>query len=156
MEAVARAAAEPAEEGSISLLDLTREFSAHRLDFMGTCERVFTRMHFVGGEEVHAFESEMATFLGVRRVRGVLCDRDDVDAMVVATPPSRHHAMALAALRADKHVWVEKPRALSGAEGHELVEAAGASGRILFVDETFLYDSPITETKRLIDEGRAR
>ena len=41
-----------------------------------------------------------------------LLARADVDAIVVATPPSRHHAMALAALRAGKHVWVEKPLAL--------------------------------------------
>ena len=43
-----------------------------------------------------------------------LIARADVDAIVIATPPSRHHAMALAALRAGKHVWVEKPLALAG------------------------------------------
>src|SRR6185295_10855934 len=48
--------------------------------------------------------------------------RTDLDAIVVATPPSRHHAMALAALRTGKHVWVEKPLALTAAEGRELVE----------------------------------
>ena len=47
---------------------------------------------------------------------------------VVATPPSRHHAMALAALRAGKHVWVEKPLALTAADGRELVDAARAAG----------------------------
>src|SRR5262245_3546204 len=69
-----------------------------------------------------------------------LCARDDVDAILVATPPSRHHAMALAALRAGKHVWVEKPLALCGRDGRELVDAARDAGRTLFVDETFLYD----------------
>jgi predicted dehydrogenase len=82
-----------------------------------------------------------------------LLRRDDVDAVVLATPPSRHHAMALAALRAGKHVWVEKPLALTVTHGRELIEAARAGGRILFVDETFLYDPMVREMKRLIDDG---
>jgi predicted dehydrogenase len=81
-----------------------------------------------------------------------LLRRDDVDAVVLATPPSRHHAMALAALRARKHVWVEKPLALTVADGSALVEAAREAERVLFVDETFLYDPLVREMKRLIDE----
>jgi UDP-2-acetamido-3-amino-2,3-dideoxy-glucuronate N-acetyltransferase len=79
--------------------------------------------------------------------------QDGLDAVVVATPPSRHHAMALAALRAGKHVWVEKPLALTAAEGRELVDAARTANRILFVDETFLYDPLVRQVKSLIDDG---
>lgn len=82
-----------------------------------------------------------------------LVARDDVDAVAIATPPSRHHAMALAALRAGKHVWVEKPLALATVDGRELVDAAAAAGRVLFVDETFLYDPLVREMKRIIDGG---
>ena len=82
-----------------------------------------------------------------------LIRRDDVDAVLIATPPSRHHAMVKAALAAGKHVWVEKPLALSAADGRELVEAAEKAGCILFVDETFLYDPLVRETKNLIDQG---
>lgn len=78
---------------------------------------------------------------------------DDIDAIVLATPPSRHHEMALPALRAGKHVWVEKPLALRAADGQALVDAAAAGGRVLFVDETFLYDPLVREMKRLIDQG---
>jgi predicted dehydrogenase len=79
--------------------------------------------------------------------------RPDLDAILVATPPSRHHAMALDALRAGKHVWVEKPLALTAPEGRELVDAADAAGKTLFVDETFLYDPLVREMKRVIDAG---
>src|SRR5580765_1621774 len=79
--------------------------------------------------------------------------RMDLDAIVVATPPSRHHGMALAALRAGKHVWVEKPLALAATDGRELVEAARAAGRTLFVDETFLYDPLVGEMKRIVEAG---
>ncbi len=82
-----------------------------------------------------------------------LVARDDVDAVVIATPPSRHHAMALAALRGGKHVWVEKPLALTAADGRELVDAAKRGGHVLFVDETFLYDPLVREMKRIIDAG---
>jgi UDP-2-acetamido-3-amino-2,3-dideoxy-glucuronate N-acetyltransferase len=78
---------------------------------------------------------------------------DAIDAVVVATPPSRHHAMALAALHGGKHAWVEKPLALTAADGRELVDAAARGGRILFVDETFLYDPLVREMKRIIDTG---
>jgi predicted dehydrogenase len=61
--------------------------------------------------------------------------------------------MALAALRAGKHVWVEKPLALSVAHGRELVDAGRDAGRVLFVDETFLYDPLVREMKRLVDAG---
>src|SRR5262245_32795445 len=81
----------------------------------------------------------------------VLTRRPDVDAIVVATPPSRHHAMALAALRAGKHVWVEKPLALTAADGRELVATAAQARRTLFVDETFLYDPLVREMKRVFD-----
>src|SRR5206468_2992 len=52
-----------------------------------------------------------------------------------------------------KHVWVEKPLALSTAQGGELVEAARQAARVLFVDETFLYDPLVREMKRIIDRG---
>src|SRR5262249_39356440 len=82
-----------------------------------------------------------------------LLRRDDVQAIVLATPPSRHHAMARAALAVGKHVWVEKPLALTAADGRELVDAAAQSGSVLFVDETFLYDPLVREMKRIIDGG---
>ena len=77
----------------------------------------------------------------------------EVDAVFIATPPSQHYRMALDALRAGKHVWVEKPLALTAAEARELVETARTVKRTLFVDHTFLYDPMVTEMKRLVDTG---
>src|SRR4029453_10239561 len=61
--------------------------------------------------------------------------------------------MARPARRGGKHGWVEKPLALTAAEGRELVDAAADGERILFVDETFLYDPLVCEMKRIIDTG---
>src|SRR6266516_392608 len=67
MEALARRAA---GERRVALLNLTREYRAHRHELLAACERVLERMQLLGGEEVRAFESEMAAYLGVRQVRG--------------------------------------------------------------------------------------
>jgi dTDP-4-amino-4,6-dideoxygalactose transaminase len=68
----------------VPLLDLTREYRAHRHDLLAACERVLGRMHLLGGEEVRAFEAEMATYLGVRHVRGVASGTDALLLAVLA------------------------------------------------------------------------
>src|SRR5206468_3962234 len=80
MEAVARRAAPE----RISLLDLTREYHVHRQELLAACERVLSRMHLLGGEEVRAFESEMAAYLGVQHVRGVASGTDALHLAVMA------------------------------------------------------------------------
>jgi predicted dehydrogenase len=77
----------------------------------------------------------------------------DVDAVLIVTPPSKHHAMARASLAAGRHVWVEKPLALSVAEGEELVRVAATHARTLFVDQTFLFDPMVSEMRRLVERG---
>src|SRR6185369_17718779 len=76
MEALARKAAGQAGVDRVALLDLTREYGAHRRELLAACERVLDRMHLLGGEEVRGFEAEMAAYLGVRHVRGVASGTD--------------------------------------------------------------------------------
>lgn len=83
-----------------------------------------------------------------------LLQRDDVDAVLVATPPSSHHALARQVLAAGKHCWVEKPLAMRAAEARELVDLARRQQRMLFVDETFLYDPLVQQAKAWIAAGR--
>jgi len=72
MEAAARAG----RHRRIPLMDLTREFRAQRRELMAACERVFAGMHLLGGDEVRAFEREMAAYLQVGFVRGVASGTD--------------------------------------------------------------------------------
>lgn len=83
-----------------------------------------------------------------------LLRRDDIDAVLVATPPSTHFDIARQVLLAGKHCWVEKPLALHAAQARELVGLARRQSRMLFVDETFLYDPLIQTAKQWIDSGR--
>jgi predicted dehydrogenase len=90
----------------------------------------------------------------------VTADCDDliadpaVDAVVIATPVSTHFDLAMRALRAGKHVLVEKPMTTTAAEAERLIETAEACGRILMVDHTFLYDGAVRKIKEIVDAGR--
>lgn len=77
----------------------------------------------------------------------------EIDAICIVTPPSLHYLPAKVALQAGKHVFVEKPMAMSYEEGHELVELAKKKGKVLFVDETFLYDPALLLVKELLQKG---
>jgi len=55
-----------------------------------------------------------------------IVDRKDVDAVYIATPPFLHAEMAIAALQAGKHVYCEKPIAITPKQVSDLVKAAKA------------------------------
>jgi UDP-2-acetamido-3-amino-2,3-dideoxy-glucuronate N-acetyltransferase len=80
--------------------------------------------------------------------------RADLAAVALATPAETHAPMALSALAAGKHVFVEKPLALSVAEGKRIVECARAAGRALMVGHLLRYHPAFLELQRLIDGGR--
>jgi predicted dehydrogenase len=76
-----------------------------------------------------------------------------IEAVVIATPVSRHHPMAAAALRAGKHVFVEKPLAASSAEALDLIDRADRSGLVLMPGHTFLYSPPVMRIREMIQGG---
>jgi predicted dehydrogenase len=76
-----------------------------------------------------------------------------VEAVVLATPVATHYPLALAALKAGKHVLVEKPLATSSSDAEELVRVAAAGRRILMVDHTFVYHPAIQKIQALISSG---
>lgn len=77
----------------------------------------------------------------------------DVDAVVVATPAESHFALASDALKAGKHVLVEKPLTLDVAEADRLIEVAEDKGLILAVGHTYLYNDALSILAQEIDQG---
>jgi predicted dehydrogenase len=77
----------------------------------------------------------------------------DVDAVVVATPVPTHAALARRALAAGKHVFVEKPMALGGAEAEALVALAEERGLVLMPGHLLLYHPGVAQLKALVDAG---
>lgn len=76
-----------------------------------------------------------------------------IDAVAIATPVSSHYELALQALRAGKHVFVEKPFTTTSVEAERLIEEAEKRQLTLMVDHTFVYTSAVRKIKELIDDG---
>jgi predicted dehydrogenase len=78
----------------------------------------------------------------------------NVDAVVVATPVSSHFDLALAALKAGKHVLVEKPIASNSEQTNQLIEEAAKRNLVLMVDHTFVYTDAVRKMRELISSGQ--
>jgi predicted dehydrogenase len=76
-----------------------------------------------------------------------------IDAIVIATPVSTHFEFGIAALRAGKHVWLEKPMTETSLQGRKLVDEAERRQRVLFVDHTFIYTGAVRKIGELIKSG---
>lgn len=76
-----------------------------------------------------------------------------LDAVVVATPPATHFAIAKDSLEHNLHVLVEKPMTLNSQQGEELIALAKSKGLILMVGHTFEYNSAVHALKKYIDSG---
>ncbi len=77
----------------------------------------------------------------------------ECDAVLVASPPGTHHAVAKAALEAGKHVLCEKPLATNLEDALDLVRSADRTGRILMVSQNYRYNAPFCAVQRLVMEG---
>ena len=79
----------------------------------------------------------------------------DSSAIVLATPPRLHYEMAIAALKAGKDVFVEKPMTLYASEAKALAQYAEQHGQILMVGHLLLYQPAITWVRNYLDSGKA-
>ena len=80
-------------------------------------------------------------------------DRKDIDAVFVATPPHLHAEMAIAALKAGKHVYCEKPIATTPADLKELVAVAKATKRVFVSGQQLRSMSQLKTAVELIHDG---
>ena len=79
--------------------------------------------------------------------------RDDIDAVMISTPDHWHVPMALAAIRAGKHVCCEKPLTLSIAEGRVLADLAKKRGIVFRTDSECRSNAYMHKTAELARNG---
>ena len=79
--------------------------------------------------------------------------RADVDAVYIAVPNKFHAALAIQALKAGKHVILDKPFALSLAEAEEVVAEAKKSGKVFTLGMNRRFITPVQKGRSLIKKG---
>ena len=77
----------------------------------------------------------------------------DIDAVIIATPNVCHYPQTLAALKAGKHVLVEKPMSFTTAQADEMIDLSLKLKKVLQVNQSRRYNPLMNEVKRRIDEG---
>lgn len=86
-----------------------------------------------------------------------LLERDDIDLIDICSPGNTHAEIAIAALRAGKHVLCEKPLANTVAEAEEMTAAAqeaARSGVFAMCGYSYRRTPALTLAKRMVDDGR--
>jgi UDP-N-acetylglucosamine 3-dehydrogenase len=83
-----------------------------------------------------------------------MLDRPDVDAVCVCAPSNRHAQIALDAIAAGKHVFVEKPIATTLEDGLRMAAAAREAGVKLMVGHIERFNPAVAKLAELIAEGR--
>ncbi len=82
-----------------------------------------------------------------------LMDDPSIDAIAVATPVGTHFELGMAALKADKHLWLEKPMTETSLQARQLVAEAEKRNRVLLVDHTFIYTPAVRKMGEIIKSG---
>jgi predicted dehydrogenase len=77
----------------------------------------------------------------------------DIDALAIATPVSTHFELAMAAMKAGKHVWIEKPMAETSLQARQLADEAARRKLVLMVDHTFIYTGAVRKMHEIVASG---
>ena len=83
-----------------------------------------------------------------------LIERDDIDLIDIVTPNNRHAEIAIAAAKAGKHVFCEKPLAMTLDEAQEMLKAVEENGVMHVINHNYRFSPAIQWAKKLITEGR--
>ncbi|MBK9713473.1 MAG: Gfo/Idh/MocA family oxidoreductase [Kouleothrix sp.] len=96
-----------------------------------------------------------ADFPGLRTYQAVdeLLRDQDVDVVVVATPPNTHAELSIRLLRAGKHVVCEKPLCFTQAEAAAMIETAARHDRLLSCHQNRRWDVDFLAVRQAIGEG---
>src|SRR5581483_1093623 len=97
--------------------------------------------------------SVAGTGVAAERDWHALVRRDDVDAVIVSTPPSLHAQMSIEAFESGKHVLCEKPLARTPDECRQMMYAAEKAGRFLATGFNYRFYPSILKAREFLDAG---
>ncbi|MDX2150870.1 MAG: Gfo/Idh/MocA family oxidoreductase [Bryobacteraceae bacterium] len=105
-------------------------------------DRAKERVKTMGGNEAKGFAD----------YRDILKD-PSVDAVIIATPEHLHHPMAMDALRAGKHIYLEKPIAKTVEQGYEIIKEAERTKRVVQVGTQNRSNELYIKAKEMVAQG---
>lgn len=113
------------------------------------------RVTMVSDRKAERLEQVERRYPGVRTTTdpNALITDPDIDAVVIATPVEYHFDLTMEALRAGKHVLVEKPIASSSEQAARMVDEAQRRSLVLMVDHTFVYTGAVQKIRDLTCDG---
>jgi predicted dehydrogenase len=82
-----------------------------------------------------------------------LLEDPGIDAIAIATPVQTHFELGMAALKAGKHLWLEKPMTETSIQARRLVEEADRRRLVLLVDHTFVYTGAVRKMVEIVKAG---
>ena len=129
---------------SVANLPFYYEPMPFRAELRGICSR---------SDESLARAQEMFAFPYATRDYRELLARDDIDAVSICTPNADHEAMALAAIAARKHVYLEKPVSTDAASARRIALAADEAGVACQTVFNYRFYPSTLRAKQWIDEG---
>jgi predicted dehydrogenase len=125
--------------------NLVRNFMAAKESrVFAVCDASDSRLQQVSSQYPH---------IEVTNSYSALLSNPSIDAVAIATPVRSHFPLAMEALRAGKHVLVEKPLAMNSEQCLRLVEEADRRGLTLLVDHTFVYTGAVQKISELTTSG---
>lgn len=112
-------------------------------------------LHSVADLDAAKVQAVAEKYPGVESLQDIdrLLANPEIEAVVIATPASSHYKLALQALNAGKHVFVEKPLTLFPQEAEELIEVSEKAGLTLMVGHTFEYHPAVEVLRQVVQSG---
>lgn len=138
--------------GIVGVGNIADEHIRGYLSFPGECEIVALADLSEERAEVKRAAFDLDSAIVYQDPAQLFADAD-VDLVSIATPPSSHADLTIAALRAGINVIVEKPMAPSLEECDAMLEAQRASGKLLSVVAQNRFRDDVTVLKEVLDSG---
>ena len=134
----------------VGVIGLGRIFEDNHLPQISSCpDMELVALADVTASRRDRWERELS--MPIHEDMRAILDDDEVDLAVILTPSRFHHAHVLAALRAGKHVLVEKPMAMNRAEAEEMVSEASSRGLVLTVHHNRGFDADFAVLQGLLE-----
>ncbi len=139
--------------------------SKHRIGFIGT--GAVAELHQLSVDKLEHAELAGITDLNQERLSRrekewqakaypdarALIESDEIDIIYILSPVEAHYEQAVQALKAGKHVLIEKPVAMTVEQIREIGRVAQEMNRICFPAHNYIYHPEMIKMKRYIEEG---